>query len=140
MGDRGTHDLTGIVQLVRRLAEAIARADATAPDVARVAGGAVADDGAPLGASARSDVPGVEQVSVTRQWDSEVPNAAAIALSPGLSLTQLEAQLGESRPIPSVRPGERLVVLGDDDGDATTLAAVDASGGVRSITVRREND
>ena len=29
-------------------------------------------------------------------------------------------------------------MLGSDDTDATTLAAVDASGGVRSITVRRE--
>ena len=140
MADPKTPDLTGIVDLVRRLAEAIARPDATAPDVARVAGGDIADDGAPLGAKARSNVPGVEQVSVTRQWDSEVPNAAAIALSPGLNLTQLEAHLGETRPIPSVRPGEQLVVLGSVDGDATTLAAVDASGGVCSITVRRENE
>jgi hypothetical protein len=140
MANPGPHDLTGVVDLVRRLAEAIASADATAPDVARVASGDITDAGAPLGATARSDVPGVEQVSVTRQWDSEVPNAAAIALSPGLTLTQLAAHLGEPRPIPSVRPGEQLVVLGTADGDATTLAAVDASGGVRSITVRREND
>ena len=139
MAEPGTPDLTGVVDLVRRLAEAIARPDATAPDVARVAGEDIADDGAPLGAKARSDVPGVEQVSVTRQWDGDVPNAAAIALSPGLTLPQLEAQLGEARPVPSVRPGEELVVLGSDDGDATTLAAVDANGGVRSITVRREN-
>ena len=139
MAEPATPDLTGVVDLVRRLAEAIARPDATAPDVARVVGGDVVDDGAPLAAKARSDVPGVEQVSVTRQWDAEVPNAAAIALSPGLSLPQLEAQLGAARSIPSVRPGEQLVVLGSDDGDATTLAAVDASGGVRSITVRRES-
>ena len=85
-------------------------------------------------------MPGVEQVSVTRQWDGDVPNAAAITLTPGLRLTQLEAQLGEARPIPSVRPGEQLVVLGDADSDATTLAAVDASGDVRTITVRRESD
>ena len=101
-------------------------------------GGDVADDGAPLGVKARGDVPGVEQVNVTRQWDSEVPNAAAIALSPGLTVAQLEARLGEARSIPSVRPGEQLVVLGGDESDATTLAAVDASGGVRGITVRRE--
>jgi hypothetical protein len=140
MAVSGTPDLTGVVNLVGRLAEAIARADATALDVARVAGTDISDDGAPLGARARTDVPGVEQVSVTRQWGGEVPNAAAIALSPGLNLTQLEAHLGEARPIPSVRPGEQLVVLGGDDGDATTLAAVDASGGVRTITVRRENE
>jgi hypothetical protein len=140
MAVSGTPDLTGVVNLVGRLTEAIAKADATALDVARVAGTDISDDGAPLGARARTDVPGVVQVSVTRQWGGEVPNAAAIALSPGLSLTQLEAHLGEARPIPSVRPGEQLVVLGRDDGDATTLAAVDASGGVRTITVRRENE
>jgi hypothetical protein len=135
-----TPDSAGIMSLVTRLAEAIARADATAVDVARVAGGVISDDGAPLGARARPDVPGVEQVSVTRQWGGEVPNAAAIVLSPGLNLTQLEAHLGAARPIPSVRPGEQLVALGGDDGAATVLAAVDASGGVRTITVRRENE
>ena len=86
------------------------------------------------------DVPGVEQVSVTRQWGGEVPNAAAITFTPGLRLPQLEAQLGAARPLPSVRPGEQVVVLGGGDGDATTLAAVDASGDVRTITVRRESD
>jgi hypothetical protein len=84
-------------------------------------------------------VPGVEQVSVTRQWGGDVPNAATLVLAPGLNLTQLEAGLGAARPIPGVRPGEQLVVLGADGGDATTLAAVDASGDVRTITVRRES-
>ena len=139
MAGPATPDLAGIVNLVGRLAEAIARADATAVDVARVAGADVSDDGAPLGLKASVDVPGVEQVSVTRQWGGEVPNAAAIALAPGMSLPQLEAHLGASRPIPSVRPGEQLVLLGADDGDATTLAAVDASGDVRTVTVRRES-
>ena len=138
MAGPATPDLAGVVNLVGRLAEAIARADATAVDVARVAGADVSDDGAPLGVKASADVPGVEQVSVTRQWGGEVPNAAAIALTPGLSLPQLEAHLGAARPIPSVRPGEQRVVLGGDDGDATTLAAVDASGDVRTITVRRD--
>jgi hypothetical protein len=138
MAGTATPDLAGIVNLAGRLAEAIARADATAVDVARVAGADVSDDGAPLGVKASADVPGVEQVSVTRQWGGEVPNAAAIALTPGLSLPQLEAHLGAARPIPSVRPGEQRVVLGGDDGDATTLAAVDASGDVRTITVRRD--
>ena len=138
MAGPATPDLAGIVNLVGRLAEAIARADATAVDVARVAGADVSDDGAPLGLKASVDVPGVEQVSVTRQWGGEVPNAAAIALAPGMSLPQLEAHLGASRPIPSVRPGEQLVLLGADDGDATTLAAVDTSGDVRTITVRRD--
>ena len=135
-----TPDLAGIVHLVSRLAEAIAKPDATALEVAGVAGTDISDDGAPLGARARTDVAGVEQVSVTRQWGGEVPNAAAIALTPGLKLTQLEAHLGAARPIPSVRSGEQPVVFGDDDGDATTLAAVDASGDVRTITVRRENE
>ena len=139
MAGPATHDLAGIVNLVGRLAEAIARADATAAGVARVAGADVIDDGAPLAVRAPADVPGVEQVSVTRQWGGDVPNAAAIVLASGLDLTQLEARLGAARPIPSVRPGERLVVLGADDGDATTLAAVDASGDVRTITVRRES-
>ena len=138
MADSGTPDLAAVADLVRRVADAIARPDATALDVARAAGGDVADVGAPLGGKARGDVPGVEQVSVTRQWDSEVPNAAAIALAPGLTVAELEARLGEARSIPSVRPGEQLVVLGSDEGDATTLAALDASGGVRGITVRRE--
>ena len=65
-----------------------------AVDVASAAGSDVSDDGAPLGVKAAAGVPGVEQVSVTRQWG----------------------------------------------GDATTLAAVDASGDVRAITVRRESD
>jgi hypothetical protein len=138
MAGTATHDLAGIVNLVGRLAEAIARADATAVGVARVAAADVSDDGAPLGVKASADVPGVEQVSVTRQWGGEVPNAAAIALTPGLRLPQLEAHLGAARPLPSVRPGEQLVLLGAEGGDATTLAAVDASGDVRTITVRRD--
>ena len=140
MAGPATPDLAGIVTLVGRLMEAIARADATAVDVARTAGTDVSDDGAPLGVKAPADVPGVEQVSVTRQWGGDVPNAAAITLTPGLRLPQLEAHLGAARPIRSVRPGEQLVVLGGADGDATTLAAVDASGDVRTITVRRESD
>jgi hypothetical protein len=140
MAGPATPDLAGIVNLVGRLTEAIAGAGATAVDVARAAGSDVSDDGAPLGVKASADVPGVEQVSVTRQWGGDVPNAAAITLTPGLRLPQLEAQLGAARPIPSVRPGEQLVVLGDADGDATTLAAVDAGGEVRTITVRRESD
>lgn len=139
MAGPATPDLAGVVKLVGRLAEAIARADATAADVARVAGGDVSDDGAPLAVRAPADVPGVEQVSVTRQWGGDVPNAATLVLAPGLNLTQLEAGLGAARPIPGVRPGEQLVVLGADGGDATTLAAVDASGDVRTITVRRES-
>ena len=140
MAGPATPDLAGIVNLVGRLMEAIARADATAVDVARAAGTDVRDDGAPLGVKAPADVPGVEQVSVTRQWGGEVPNAAAITLTPGLRLPQLEAHLGAARPLPSVRPGERLVVLGGNNGDATTLAAVDACGDVRTITVRRGSD
>jgi hypothetical protein len=139
MAGPATPDLAGIVTLVGRLTEAIARADATAIDVARAAGSDVSDDGAPLGVKAPADVPGVELVSVTRQWGGEVPNAAAITLTSGVSLPLLEEQLGAARPIPSVRPGEQLVVLGGADGDATTLAAVDANGDVRTITVRREN-
>ena len=135
-----TPDLAGIVNLVGRLMEAIARADATAVDVAHAAGSDVSDDGAPLGVKTPADVPGVEQVSVTRQWGGEVPNAAAITLTAGVRLPQLEVHLGAARPIPGVRPGEQLVVLGGADGDATTLAAVDASGDVRTITVRRESD
>ena len=135
-----TPDLAGIVNLIGRLMEAIARADATAIDVARAAGADISDDGAPLGVKAAAGLPGVEQVSVTRQWGGDVPNAAAIALTPGLSLPQLEAHLGAARPLPSVQPGERLVVLGGDDGDGTTLAAVDPSGDVRTITVRRGSD
>ena len=138
MAEPATPDLAGVVNLVGRLAEAIARVDATAVDVARVAGADVSDDGAPLGVKASADVPGVEQVSVTRQWGGEVANAAAIALAPGMRLPELEAHLGAGRPIPSLRPGEQRVVLGGDDGDATTLAAVDASGHVRTITVRRD--
>jgi hypothetical protein len=140
MGAPAGADLDGIVNLVRRLAEAIARADATALDAAAVAGADLTDDGAPLGVKARPGVAGVELVSVTRQWGGEVPNAAAISLTLGLKLPELEAHLGPARPLPSVRPGEQLVVLGDDDGDATVLAAVDADGGVRTITVRRENE
>ena len=140
MAGPATPDLAGIVTLVGRLMAAIARADATAIDVARAAGSDVSDDGAPLGVKAPADVPGVEQVSVTRQSGGEVPNAAAITLTPGLRLPQLEAHLGAARPIPSVRPGEQLVVLDGADGDPTTLAAVDASGDVRTITVRRESD
>ena len=120
--------------------EAIARADATAVDVARAAGSDVSDDGAPLGVKTPADVPGVEQVSVTRQWGGEVPNAAAITLAPGAEPAAARGHLGAARPIPGVRPGEQLVVLGGADGDATTLAAVDASGDVRTITVRRESD
>jgi hypothetical protein len=140
MGEPAGADLGGIVNLVRRLAEATARADATALNVAAVAGTDISDDGAPLGVKARADVAGVELVSVTRQWGGEVPNAAAISLTPGLTLPELEAHLGAARPLPSVKPGEQLVVLGDDDGDATVLAVVDADGGVRTITVRRENE
>jgi hypothetical protein len=139
MAATATPDLDGVVTLVGRISDAIARRDATALDVARVAGIDISDDGAPLAVTARADVAGVEQVSVTRQWGGEVPNAAAITLAPGLDLRELEAHLGTARPLPSVRPGEQLVVLGGDDGDATTLAAADANGGVRSITVRREN-
>jgi hypothetical protein len=139
MAATATPDLDGVVTLVGRISDAIARRDATALDVARVAGIDISDDGAPLAVTARADVAGVEQVSVTRQWGGEVPNAAAITLAPGLDLGELEAHLGTARPLPSVRPGEQLVVLGGDDGDATTLAATDANGGVRSITVRREN-
>jgi hypothetical protein len=133
-------DLAGIVNLVRHLAEAIAGAGATALDVAAVAGTDVSDDGAPLGVKARAGVAGVELVSVTRQWGGEVPNAAAVTLTPGLKLAELEAQLGAARPIPSVKPGEQLVVLGGDGGDATVLATVDRDGGVRTITVRRESE
>jgi hypothetical protein len=140
MGVPAGLDPGGIVNLVRRLAEVIARADATALDVAAVAGTDISDDGAPLGVKAQADVAGVELVSVTRQWGGEVPNAAAISLTPGLKLPELEAHLGPARPLPSVKPGERLVVLGEDDGDATVLAAVDEDGGVRTITVRRESE
>ena len=105
-----TPDIAGIVDLVGRLMEAIARGDATAVGVARTAGSDVSDDGAPLGVTTPADVSGVEQVSVTRQWGGDVPNAAAITLTPGLRLPQLEAHLGAARPIPSVRPGEQLVL------------------------------
>jgi hypothetical protein len=73
MAGPATHDLAGIVDLVGRLAEAIAGADATAAGVARVAGADVSDDGAPLAVRAPADVAGVEQVSVTRQRGGEVP-------------------------------------------------------------------
>jgi hypothetical protein len=133
-------DLDGIVRLVSRVREAIADPNATAPGVAAAAGTDISDDGPPLAVRARADVAGVELVSVTRQPGGEVPNAAAITLTPGLDVAQLEAHLGAARPIPSVRPGEHVVVLGDDGGDATVLAAVDEDGGVRTITVRRESE
>jgi hypothetical protein len=133
-------DLDGIVRLVGRLTEAIAGADATAPGVAAASGTDISDDGPPLAVRARADVAGVELVSVTRQPGGEVPNAAAITLTSGLTLTELEAHLGAARPLPSVRPGEHVVVLGGDGGDATVLATVEAEGGVRTITVRRESE
>jgi len=132
-------DADAVAALVGRLAEAISAADATAPGVAAAVGGDVEDDGAPLGVRSRPDVAGVEAVTVTRKWDSEVPNAAEIVLLAGLSLDDVEARLGESSEVPASGPGDDLVVLEAQDGSATIFASLDPDGDVRSITVRRDN-
>lgn len=133
-------DADAVAALAGHLAEAISAADATAPGVAAAVGDDVEDDGAPLGVRSRPDVAGVEAVTVTRKWDSEEPNAAEIALSPGLSLRDAEARLGESSEVPSSAPGDDLVVLEARDGSpATIFASLDPDGDVRSITVRRDN-
>jgi hypothetical protein len=132
-------DADAVAALAGRLAKAIAAADATAPGVAAAVGDDVEDDGAPLGARSRPHVAGVEAVTVTRKWDSDVPNAAEIVLSAGLSLEDVEARLGGSSPVPPSAPGDDLVVLEAQDGPATIFASLDPDGDVRSITVRRDN-
>ena len=131
-----TPDVQAITDLVRRLAQVLDDGGATAGDVAALAGGPVTDDGAPLGVRAETDVEGVEAVTVSRVWDSDEANAVEIALAPGLRVEQLEAEFGPGRPRPTPRPGDRRVVLGGDGLAGGVLAAVDETGGVRSITVR----
>ncbi len=132
-------DASAVVALARAIEQAIVRDDATAASVAAATGAAeVDDDGAPLGVRARPDVAGVEQVTVTRRWESELPNAAEISLAPGLALADLERLLGTSRKLRSARPGDHRVAFEAPGGAATTLAAIDADGDVRSLTVRRE--
>lgn len=132
-------DADAVAALARSIAEAITAQDATAPGVAAAAGGEVEDDGPPLGLRARPDVAGVEEVSVTRKWDSDEPNAADIRLSPGLSLADVEQRLGAASSVPSTRPGRHLVVLGEQDVPATIFAVLGDEDGVRSLTVRRDN-
>lgn len=132
-------DADAVAALAGRLATAITAADATAPSVAAAVGDDVEDDGAPLGARSRAEVAGVEAVTVTRKSDSEVPNAAEIALSAGLSLEDLRARLGDSSPVAPSGPGDDLVVLEARDCPATIFASLDPDGDVRSITVRRDN-
>ena len=132
-------DPSVVVALARALEQAIARDDATAASVAVAAGAAeLEDDGAPLGVRARPDVAGVEQVTVTRRWESELPNAAEISLAPGLALADLERLLGASRKLRSTRPGDHRVAFEAPGDAATTLAAIGADGDVRSLIVRRE--
>lgn len=132
-------DADAVAALAARLAEAITAADATARGVAAAVGDDLEDDGAPLGARSRPDIAGVEAVKVTRKWDSEVPNAAEIVLSAGLSLEDAEARLGDSRPVESSGAGVDRVLLEADQRAATIFASLDDDGGVRSITVRRDN-
>ena len=132
-------DADAVAELATHLAEAIAGDDATAPTVAAAAGGDVHDDGAPLGLRTRPDVPGVEVVTVTRRWESEVPNSAEIILAAGLSLTDVEERLGAASPIPSSGPGVHVVVLEGRDSPATMFASLDGDGGVRAISVRRDS-
>jgi hypothetical protein len=133
-------DPAAVADLARRLGEAMAAPGATAADVAALAGGTVADDGAPLGVRAEADLPGVEGVSVTRRWESEEPNAADIALAEPVELARLEDLLGAARPLPQSpgKPGEQRVVLGGDEERWAVLAALDGGGAVRAVTVRRD--
>ena len=108
-------------------------------DVAAAAGGDVEDDGAPLGVRARPDVAGVEEVTVTRKWDSEEPNAADIRLSAGLSLADFEQRLGAASSVPSSGAGRHLVVFGEQAVPATIFAVLGDEDGVLSLTVRRDN-
>jgi hypothetical protein len=128
-----------VAELAGRLAEAIAAAGATAAGVAAVAGGDVEDDGPPLGLHASTGVPGVETVTVTRRWESELPNAAQILLTGALALADVEQRLGSSTPIPSIGPGRHVVELQATGAPATLFAALDDEGRVRSITVRRDD-
>ena len=139
MTPTGGPDADAVAELALHLADAIAGADATAPTVAAAAGGDVHDDGAPLGLRTRPDVPGVEAVTVTRRWDSEVPNAVEIILAPGLSLSDVEERLGAASPIPSSGPGDHVVVLEGRDSPATMFASLDGDDGVRAISVRRDS-
>lgn len=128
-----------VAELVRRLGEAIARPDATAADVAGVAGGSISDDGAPLGVHAGAGTAGVESVSVTRRWESEEPNAAEIALDRGLPLAEVEAEFGKGRVLPSAtNPGPRRLLLGDARDGWSVLASTDGDE-VRTLTVRRDD-
>ena len=138
MTQKPAPDALAVAELARRLASAIAIADAGAADVAAVAGGEVSDDGAPLPAHAHADVPGVQSVTVTRRWEGDVPNAAEIRLAPGLSLADLEARLGSSRAMTMRKPGDDRVVFEDGAQDATLMATLDRGGDVRSVTVRRD--
>jgi hypothetical protein len=128
-----------VAALAGRLAEAIAADDATAAGVAAVAGGDVDDDGPPLGLHASTGVPGVQTVTVTRRWNSEVPNAAQILLTAALPLADVEQHLGSGTPIPSIAPGRHVVELEAIDAPATLFAALDDEGRVLSITVRRDS-
>lgn len=127
-----------VADLARRLARAMLSTGATARDVATAAGGAIDDDGPPLGLRARARVAGVEGVSVTRVWDSEAPNAAEIRLAAGLSLAELQRLLGPATPMPSRRPGDGRVRFDDAEPGATIIAAIDDADAVRSIAVRRD--
>jgi hypothetical protein len=129
-------DGDAVADLVARLARAIA-ADATASAVAALAGGEISDDGA-LGLRARPDVPGVEAVTVTRRWESEVPNAAEVHLAPGLPLADVQARLGPGRLLRTRLAGDDRIVLEGGDDAVTTMASFDADGNVRSIAMRRD--
>jgi hypothetical protein len=126
-----------VVELIRRLLAEVGRDAATTVAVADAAGGEVADSGAPLAAEARPDVPGVGPVTVTRRWESETPNSAVFKLEPGLPPATLEAEFGMATPLPATGAA-RILMLGDGEGPATVLIALDDHGDVRSVTVRRE--
>jgi len=138
MGLDGDPDADAIAELAGRLAAAIAATDATAAGVATVAGGDVHDDGAPLGVHTSPDVPGVRSVSVTRRWDSDVPNSAEIELFGGLSLADVAARLGAPTHLPSNPSGRQTVALEGGEAPATLLAALDDDGLVSAITVLRD--
>jgi hypothetical protein len=127
-----------VVELIRRLLAEVGRDGATAAAVANAAGGEVVDSGAPLAAEARPGVPGIGAVTVTRRWASETPNSAVFELEPGLPPAPLEAEFGVATPLPGTG-ATRILMLGDGEGPATVLIALDDHGDVRAVTVRREH-
>lgn len=129
-----------VAELAVRLGRAMEGPGSTAREVVELVGGAVHDDGAPLGLRARPAQTGVDTVAVTRRWGSEEPDTAEITLDPGLPLSVLEAELGAARPVPRAPSGPRRVVLDADGAGWTVLAALDdGDDDVRSVTVRRDS-